>query len=128
MQEKIFRKKFPLYWRGEYLYNKIQTDVRYIRRGGMPVSLRVSAGPLDCREVSIVPVIASFDTNGHILPLYVRMRGTAYKVVSVWVDRKPGGIEEYHCKIRDGNCLRPLLLCYYKDEEAWTVPDYAIKE
>ena len=96
-------------------------------KGGMAVSLRVSAGPYDCRQIAIVPVIASFDPSGRIIPLYVRIKGIPYKIDSCRANRKLGGIEEFYCKIRDGEYWKPLLLTYYKEEGAWTVPGYAVK-
>ena len=91
------------------------------------MSRRVSAGPYDCRQIAIVPVIASFDTGGCIIPLYVRIKGIPYKIDSCRANRRLAGIEEFHCRIRDGKCWKPLLLTYYREEGAWTVPGYAVR-
>lgn len=82
----------------------------------------VSYRSFDYLPADPVPVIASFDTEGHIVPLYVRLQGDACKVDSYWFSDKYAGITEYHCKIKDGGYLRALLLTYYHTERIWTIP------
>lgn len=69
-----------------------------------------------------IPVIASFDTNGRIAPLYVRLGGEAHRVLSYWV-RNRGFINtvEYSCKIADGDFEKPLLLTYFYNEATWVI-------
>lgn len=70
----------------------------------------------------IVPVIASFDTDGHIRPLYVRILGNSYKVLSQWSNQCFAGIIEFNCKVEVRGCSTPLLLKYYSREKVWTIP------
>lgn len=86
----------------------------------------ISSNSYDYKAVETVPVIASFDRSGRIVPLYVRLGRDSYKVQSCWASRKHGGIEEFHCRVVDGSCLKPLLLTYYKDEDVWAVPGHAL--
>lgn len=39
----------------------------------------VSYPNIDCTHTIIVPVIASFDSEGRIKPIYVRINGDSYK-------------------------------------------------
>lgn len=41
----------------------------------------VSYSSFDYKPVDIIPVIASFDSDGHIAPLYVRIEGESYKMI-----------------------------------------------
>jgi hypothetical protein len=68
-----------------------------------------------------VPVIASFDSDGHIAPLYVRISGTSCKVHSFWVNNRFANQVEFHCQVIDHDTLRPLLLTYYKPEDVWAI-------
>lgn len=77
----------------------------------------------DYKPVTVVPVIASFDTEGHIAPLYVRIEGESYKVNSYWVKSECTNIIQYNCKIIDQECLKPILLSFYQDETVWTIPE-----
>ena len=76
----------------------------------------------DYEPVNMVPVIASFDTEGHMTPLWVRINGNAYKIESFWVSTHFIDIIEYKCKVIDGNCLKPLNLTYYGREKVWLIP------
>ena len=72
----------------------------------------------------IVPVIASFDTDGHVVPLYVRIGGTSYRIISQWTPDRGiySGVTEYNCKLAVGDFERPLLLKFYSRENTWTIP------
>ena len=49
------------------------------------MSATVSYTNFDYKPVDIVPVIASFSSEGRIAPLYVRIKGESYKIASYWV-------------------------------------------
>lgn len=74
---------------------------------------------------TVVPVIASFDTNGHVRPLYVRIDGVAYHVISQWTPEKSvySGTTEYNCKLAVDGKEQPVLLKYYTREKIWTIPE-----
>lgn len=71
---------------------------------------------------TLVPVIASFDNEGHIRPLYVRIDGDAYKIHTSWL--KPGFARTsvFQCQLIDNGQLKPLILTYYHQENVWTIP------
>lgn len=71
---------------------------------------------------NIVPVIASFDAEGHVKPLYVRINESSLKVYSSWLKPSFQGVLEFQCNVIDNNCLKPLLLTYHKRENVWTIP------
>lgn len=82
----------------------------------------VSYSNFDYKPVDIIPVIASFDSDGHIAPLYVRIEGESYKIDSFWMSCNFQNIIEFKCKVICGDFLKPLLLTYYKHENVWTMP------
>jgi len=81
-----------------------------------------SFNSMDYKPYKSVPVIASFDTEGHIAPLYVRLNGQAHRVLSYWI-RNTAFINtiEFSCKIEDNDFEKPLLLKYYCHESTWVV-------
>ena len=86
------------------------------------MSATVSYTSFDYRPVHIVPVIASFDTDGHMKPLYVRINGESYKVSSCWTKTTFENAVEFTCKVIVGDYLKPLSLTYYRREGMWTIP------
>lgn len=75
----------------------------------------------DYQAYTVVPVIASFDDQGHIKPVYVRIHGETYKIDSYFVRYAFAGQIEFNCKIVDGNRLLPLSLTYYQKECMWVI-------
>lgn len=71
---------------------------------------------------NMVPVIASFDSSGHVKPLYVRVNGASLKIHSSWV--KPSYLDtiEFECQVIDGEYLKPLSLTYHRQDCVWTIP------
>lgn len=82
----------------------------------------VSYTSLDYETTAIVPVIASFDSGGHICPLYVRLGHKPYHINEYFVSSKYSNIIEFRCKISDGDSEKPLQLTFYSVEGMWTVP------
>lgn len=82
----------------------------------------VSYTSFDLSTTSVVPVIASFDSEGHICPLYVRIGRNSYKINSYFVHSRYSNTTEFRCKITDGDFERPLQLTYYSVEGMWTIP------
>ena len=83
---------------------------------------QVSYTSYDYAPVEIIPVIASFDSEGHIRPLYVRIGEEPLKVHSFWVKPSFVNLIEFRCKLIDGDCLKPLAITYHQAECVWTIP------
>lgn len=83
---------------------------------------QVSYNSHDYTSVEVVPVIASFDSEGRIAPLYVRIDGTAYRVKSYWIKSSFANSVSFNCQVMDGDYLKPVLLTYFQDETLWTIP------
>lgn len=83
---------------------------------------KYSFNSMDFKPYTAVPVIASFDTAGHIAPLYVRLNGESHRILSYWI-RNSGFLNtlEFSCKIEDDGFEKPLLLLYYFDEATWVI-------
>ncbi len=82
----------------------------------------VSLNSHDYMPVDIIPVIASFNEEGQIKPLYVGIGGERYKVHSYWVRRSFSNQIEFSCKLVFGETLQTLIITYYMNECIWTIP------
>lgn len=67
----------------------------------------------------ILPVIASFDTNGQVKPLYVRIDGEAYKICSAQEKPSFAFTTVFQCQIADHGLLKPLFLTYHHRDRIW---------
>ena len=74
---------------------------------------------------TVVPVIASFDSAGHIRPLYVRINSEDFHVHSSAIKQSFPGITTFDCMLEDNGCLKPLFLKYHRAEGVWTMPKYS---
>lgn len=83
----------------------------------------VSINSHDYMPVSIIPVIASFNENGQIKPLYVGIDGERYKVQSYWIRRSFSNQIEFNCRLLFGETLRTMIITYYMNECIWTIPN-----
>ena len=86
------------------------------------MSAFISYTSFDGTVTAVIPVIASFDSKGHISPLYVRLGRSSYRISDYFVNSRYSGITEFRCKVRDGDTEKPLQLTYYSAENMWTVP------
>ncbi len=82
----------------------------------------VSNTSYDHSNADIVSVIASFDTDGRVKPLYARIHEDTLKIHSSWLKPSFQGLMEFQCKVIDHDCLKPLILIYHKVENVWTIP------
>lgn len=82
----------------------------------------VSLNSHDYMPVDIIPVIASFNEEGQIKPLYVGIDGERYKVQSYWVRRCFSNQIEFSCRLLFGETLQTLIITYYMNECIWTIP------
>ncbi|MCQ2521808.1 MAG: hypothetical protein MJ105_05465 [Lachnospiraceae bacterium] len=85
------------------------------------MAAKISYTTYDYKEVTLVPVIASFDTAGRIVPLYVRLSGEVYRVDSFFVNERFENIKSFRCQILVRDTLKPLQLTYYKEEDVWGI-------
>lgn len=83
---------------------------------------QISYTSFDAFPHELVPVIASFDTQGHICPLYVRIDGARFKIESYWEKKSYHNVTEFVCQVEVYGNLRPLRLSYYHDTQSWAIP------
>ena len=79
----------------------------------------------DYMPVHIVPVIASFDTDGHIVPIYVRLGGKSYKYQSHWENSRFVGQLKFAASL--WMVEKPLILTFFKEENVWGIPQTETK-
>lgn len=80
-------------------------------------------GIKDSPNLQPVSVIASFDVNGHVKPLYVRLGEESLKVHSSWI--KPDSYASvciYECQVIDNGVLKTITLNYHHHDKLWCVP------
>lgn len=82
----------------------------------------VSLNSHDYMPVTVIPVIASFNEDGQIKPLYVGIDGNRYKVESYWVRQSFANQIEFNCKLLLEESLQTLIITYYMNECIWTIP------
>lgn len=82
----------------------------------------VSYTNFDFNAVVIVPVIASFDSEGRISPLYLRIHGEPYKIESFWKKSRYANTTEFNCRIIDHGQIKPVKLTFYAEMGIWTIP------
>ena len=75
----------------------------------------------DMGSIEIISVIASFDTDGQIRPLYIRIGDDSLKVISSWEKPDYARRRTFQCKVIDQNIAKPARLTYYEDESVWVV-------
>ena len=79
--------------------------------------------------VELVPVIAAYDAEGRIKPLYVRINDEKYKVENYWVKSANfANSIDFNVTLSKNDMTYKLILTYHLRETAWTIPKYLIKE
>lgn len=68
-----------------------------------------------------VPVIASFDTEGRVRPLYIRFGDECLKVHSAVEKPSTFDLKEFQCQVIDGDRLKSLMLTYRMRDTVWTI-------
>lgn len=76
--------------------------------------------------IELVPVIATYDTEGHLKPLFVKINGEDYKVENSWPKYQFGNNIDFNCTLSKGNKTYKIILTYYIRETAWSIPKYLI--
>lgn len=77
--------------------------------------------------IELVPVIASYDTEGHIKPLYVRIKGEKYKIINYWVKSSFVNTIDYNVTLLRNDQTYKLILTYHLRETTWSIPKYLVK-
>ena len=81
----------------------------------------------DHLNLQMIPVIASFNCEGKIKPLYVGINGEQFKVESYWIRSCFTNQMEFHCKLIVNDKLCPIIITYYIKECLWTIPASGIQ-
>jgi len=77
--------------------------------------------------IELVPVIASYDTEGRIKPLYVRIKDERYKVISYWVKSSFSNNIDFNVTLSKDDRIYKLILTYHIRETTWSIPKYLVK-
>jgi len=82
----------------------------------------VSHGLQGCTHLKVVSVISSFDCEGNIMPLYVRVDGESLKIYNAHRIASTIRIINFNCEVMDGDRVKPLKLSYHIEDLMWTTP------
>lgn len=82
----------------------------------------VSHGLHDCTHLKIVPVISSFDKEGKITPLYVRIDGEPLKIYNAYLSNSTFSLLHFKCEVMVKDCVHPLILMYHVNDHKWSMP------
>lgn len=77
----------------------------------------------DLNNQTAIPVIASFNNKGQLMPLYIGINGKQYKVHSYTIRRNFANQIEFQCKVIVDDMLKLLIITYYIKECLWTIPN-----
>ena len=76
----------------------------------------------NCTHLKVVPVISSFDCDGNIKPLYVRIGGNSLKIYNAYLAESNCSIFTFRCEIMDHDTVKPLKLSYHVNNFLWSIP------
>lgn len=82
----------------------------------------VSTGLKDCPNLKVVPVIATYDGNGNILPLYVRIGEETFKIYNAYVSESTYRILTFKGEVMVQDSVRPIKLSYFMNDLIWCIP------
>ena len=71
--------------------------------------------------IEIVPVIATYDTEGNLKPIYVRLNGTGYKVDTYLVKASMENDKDFYCTLSHNDISLRIILTYHVKETAWSI-------
>lgn len=95
---------------------------RGVRMSHLPVEVEEENPFVYNPNLVPVPVIASFDTSGKIIPLYMRFEGLRLKIdhIKLFDDRMIYVIK-FCCEITLQDRVQEMILYYHKKNDMWTL-------
>lgn len=82
----------------------------------------VSYGLHDCTHLRMVSVISSFDKEGNIKPLYVRIDGEPLKIYNAYLSNSTYSLLHFKCEVMTNDRVQPLMLMYHVNDHKWSMP------
>ena len=82
----------------------------------------VSYGLHDCRHLKLVPVISSFDCDGNIMPLYVRIGTESLKIYNAYQSDSTFQLINFKCEVMDNDTVKSIKLTYHVNDDKWSMP------
>ena len=86
------------------------------------MSTYVSHGLKECHYLQVVPVISSFDCDGNIFPLYVRIDGQSLKVYNARRVDSTIQIIHFNCEVMNYDRVKSIKLSYHIGDLVWSTP------
>ena len=82
----------------------------------------ISYGLHDSPHLTLVSVISSFDCEGNIIPLYVRIGKESLRIHNAYQCESTFRVLNFRCEVIDHNRIKPLKLSYHKADLVWSMP------
>ena len=86
------------------------------------MSAYISQRLRECRHLQVVPVISSFDCEGNIFPLYVRIDGQSLKVYNARRMDSTLRIIHFNCEVMNYDRVKRIKLSYHIGDMVWSMP------
>lgn len=76
----------------------------------------------DNHNIILVPVIASFNAEGKVVPLYFSLEGLRLKIDNIkCIKRNTESILEFICEVTFSDRVKTVLLSYHVHYKVWSV-------
>ena len=85
------------------------------------MSVIISKTPIDYPHIKAVPAIATYDSKGNILPLYVRVGEERLRVYNAYITKSTRKILTFKGEVMVCDRVKPIELNYYVDDMVWCV-------
>lgn len=99
----------------------LKTNICSIAYEERKMAATISNGIKQTPGLRVVPVIASYDADGHVRPLYVRIEETAYKVYNPTIVSTNQWLINFKCEIYDCDVIKTIMLSYNINELTWFI-------
>ena len=70
--------------------------------------------------IEVIPVIASFDSSGNVLPLYARIQGYEYKILRCW-HKRSGPFIMFYCTVENNRMQKEVIITYHPSDSCWSI-------
>lgn len=81
-----------------------------------------SQGLKECHHLQVVPVISSFDCDGNIFPLYVRIDGQSLKIYNAYRVESSLRMIHFNCEVMNYDRVKRIKLSYHIADMVWSTP------
>lgn len=75
----------------------------------------------ECNHLHLVSVIASYDCDRNIRPLYLRIGNDALKIHNSVIIEDTSTLLTFRCEVMNGDIVKIVNLTYFSNERLWAL-------